>query len=51
MLLETEKGQYHLKNGLLLNHEYQFIIDELFPKIKNKGSIKKFITDTKKSSN
>ncbi|HEX9827119.1 MAG TPA: tetratricopeptide repeat protein [Flavobacteriaceae bacterium] len=50
-LLEKEKGQYHLKNGLLLNDEYQFIIDELFPKILNKSSIKKFISDTKKSSN
>jgi tetratricopeptide (TPR) repeat protein len=50
-LLEKEKGQYHLKNGLLLNDEYQFIIDELFPKILNKPSIKKFISDTKKSSN
>jgi tetratricopeptide (TPR) repeat protein len=50
-LLEKEKGQYHLKNGLLLKDEYQFIIDELFPKILNKPSIKKFISDTKKSSN
>jgi len=50
-LLETEKGQYHLKNGLILNDEYQFIIDELFPKILNKSSIKKFISETKKSSN
>ena len=50
-LLEKEKGKYHLKNGLLLNDEYQFIIDELFPKILNKSSIKKFISDTKKSSN
>ncbi|MGM5469927.1 tetratricopeptide repeat protein [Flavobacteriaceae bacterium LMO-SS05] len=49
-LLETEKGQYHLKNGLLLNDEYQFIIDELFPKILNKSAIKKFISDTKKST-
>jgi len=50
-LLETEKGQYHLKNGLILNDEYQFIIDELFPKILNKSSIKEFISETKKSSN
>lgn len=50
-LLEKEKGKYHLKNGLLLNDGYQFIIDELFPKILNKTSIKKFISDTKKSSN
>ncbi len=49
-LLETEKGQYHLKNGLLLNDEYQFILDELFPKILDKVSIMKFISETKKSS-
>jgi len=50
-LLEKEKGQYHLKNGLLINEDYEFIMDELFPKILNKPSIKKFISDTKKSSN
>ena len=50
-LLEKDKGQYHLKNGLLLNEEYTFIIDELFPKILSKPSVKKFISDTKKSSN
>ena len=49
-LLEREKGQYHLKNGLLLNEEYQFILEELFPKVLNRPSVKKFITDTKKSS-
>ena len=50
-LLESEKGQYHLKNGLLLNIEFQFILDELFPKIIKKSFIKKFILDTKKSLN
>jgi tetratricopeptide (TPR) repeat protein len=49
-LLEIEKGQYHLKNGLLLNEEFHYIIDELFPKILNKPSIKKFISESKKSS-
>ena len=49
-LLEREKGQYHLKNGLLLNEEYQFIMEELFPKVLNRPSVKKFIADTKKSS-
>lgn len=49
-LLETEKGQYHLKNGLLLNDEFHFILDELFPNILNRSSIEKFITDSKKSS-
>ncbi|TVZ60256.1 tetratricopeptide repeat protein [Flavobacteriaceae bacterium MAR_2010_105] len=50
-LLEKEKGQYHLKNGLLLNDEFEFILDELFPKLVNKPSIKKFISDSKKSYN
>ncbi|MFC4720917.1 tetratricopeptide repeat protein [Geojedonia litorea] len=50
-LLEKEKGQYHLKNALLLNDEFEFILDELFPKLINKPSIKKFIVDSKKSSN
>lgn len=50
-LLESEKGQYHLKNGLLLNIEYQFILDELFPKVIKKSFVKKFISDTKKSLN
>lgn len=50
-LLEKEKGQYHLKNGILLNIEYLFILDELFPKISKSASIKKIISDTKKSSN
>ena len=50
-LLEKEKGQYHLKNGMLLNNEYIFILDELFPNILNDASIMKIITDTKKSSN
>lgn len=49
-LLETEKGQYHLKNGLLLNDEFHFILDELFPNILNRSSIEKFIADSKKSS-
>ena len=50
-LLEKEKGQYHLKNGMLLNIEYLFILDELFPKIFKNASVKKIISDTKKSSN
>ena len=50
-LLEKEKGQYHLKNGILLNIEYLFILDELFPKISKSTSVKKIISDTKKSSN
>jgi tetratricopeptide (TPR) repeat protein len=49
-LMESEKGQYHLKNGMLLNDQYHFILDELFPNILNKSSIEKFIAESKKSS-
>lgn len=49
-LLESEKGFYHLKNGLLLNPDYDFIIEELFPLIANQGSFKKIISISKKRS-
>lgn len=48
---ETEKAQYHLKNGMLLNHEYYFILEELFPKVCNKPSVKRILSDAKKASN
>lgn len=32
-LNEASKGLYHLKNGIKINNEYSFIIDELFPDI------------------
>jgi tetratricopeptide (TPR) repeat protein len=47
-LLETEKGFYHLKNGLLLNSEFEFILEELFPLVGNQKSIKALISATKK---
>ena len=50
-LLETEKGSYHLKNGLILNPEFHFIIDELFPTIARHISVRKLISDSKKSFN
>lgn len=49
-LLETEKGHYHLKNGLLLNPEYDFIIEELFPLIANQRHFKQIISISKKRS-
>lgn len=49
-LLETEKGQYHLKNGLLLNPEYHFIIEELFPAIANHKLVVNIISNRKKTS-
>jgi tetratricopeptide (TPR) repeat protein len=50
-LLEPEKGSYHLKNGLLLNVDFDFIIEELFPNIINHTSIKNLISSSKKSIN
>ncbi len=49
-LLEPEKGQYHLKNGLLIDTESDFIIEELFPLIANQKSVQNFISNSKKSS-
>ncbi len=49
-LLEREKGFYHLKNGLLLNPEFDFIIDELFPIIAKLKSVKDIILNSKKQS-
>lgn len=40
---ENDKGTFHLKNGLKHNHEYAFIIEELFPKISNKILVKKLL--------
>ena len=50
-LLESEKGFYHLKNGLLLNPEYDFIMDELFPNIAYQTSIKEAISNSKNPLN
>ncbi|MGJ8592680.1 MAG: tetratricopeptide repeat protein [Aquaticitalea sp.] len=49
-LLEPEKGTYHLKNGLLLNSEFDFIIEELFPRVAKQKKIKDFISNSKKAS-
>ena len=46
-ILENDKGLYHLKNALRLNRDYDFIIDELFPNLKNKPIIKAIISDSK----
>jgi len=42
-LNETEKGEYHLKNGLCFNKEYVFIIEELFPKVYKKRQLKNLL--------
>lgn len=42
-LNETDKGAYHLKNGLKYNEDYTFILDELFPEIINKLHVKNLL--------
>ncbi|PKQ44308.1 tetratricopeptide repeat protein [Confluentibacter flavum] len=39
-LNESDKGTFHLKNGLKYNEDYTFILDELFPEIINKVQVK-----------
>lgn len=47
---QSDAGYYHLKTGLNLNHEYYFVIEELFPEIYNRPSIKKLIASHQKAS-
>ena len=49
-LFENEKGQYHLKNGLLLNSEFSFIMEELFPSIAGHQMVVNIISNPKKTS-
>lgn len=49
-LLENEKAQYHLKNGWLLNPEFSFILEELFPQIANHQMVLNIISYSKKTS-
>ena len=42
-LNETDKGIFHLKNGLRLNVEFSFIIEELFPEVANKILVKNIL--------
>ncbi|SDB20830.1 Tetratricopeptide repeat-containing protein [Flavobacteriaceae bacterium MAR_2010_188] len=49
MLHETEKGTYHLKNGVMLDQEFNFIIDELFPSIRQMRAVKNIISRSEKS--
>lgn len=39
-LNENSKGIFHLKNGLFINKEYSFIIDELFPEVLKNNQVK-----------
>lgn len=49
MLHETEKGLYHLKNGVMIDKEFDFIIDELFPSITQMRAVKNIISTPQKS--
>ncbi|WP_147677566.1 tetratricopeptide repeat protein [Algibacter pacificus] len=42
-LRTPHKGTFHLKNALKLNHDYSFIIEELFPEIFSKVSVQKLL--------
>lgn len=43
LLNESDKGTFHLKNGLKFNPDYSFIIDELFPEVCNKIQVKNIL--------
>lgn len=43
-MFQTEKGHYHLKNALIHNKEFSYILEELFPRISKKAAIKKLIS-------
>ncbi|MFD0835567.1 tetratricopeptide repeat protein [Mariniflexile aquimaris] len=42
-LNETDKGTFHLKNGLRYNAEYSFILEELFPEVTSKILVKNIL--------
>jgi tetratricopeptide (TPR) repeat protein len=47
-LNEHNKGHYHLKNAVLLNHEFEYIIEELFPKVLQKPTVRQILLEAKK---
>ena len=48
-LLETEKGSYHLKNGLTFDAELIFIIEEIFPMVYQSTTFKNALKKLHKS--
>ena len=48
MLNEEEKGNFHLSNGLRLNFNHNSILQELFPMVWERKSVKVYITKHKK---
>lgn len=49
-LLEDNKAEFHLKNGLDLDDEFSLIIEELFPNIFIKKRVQQLIKDHKRAS-
>jgi len=47
----SNEGEFHLMNALNLDPEFKIILDELFPKIINKPSVKQIFVDHEKASN
>tara|TARA_R100001369_G_scaffold31662_1_gene56117 strand:+ start:7835 stop:9190 length:1356 start_codon:yes stop_codon:yes gene_type:complete len=47
----VDEGRFHLKNAVLLNKDYSFIISELFPKLVEKPMVSAIISDSKKATN
>ncbi|WP_040279032.1 tetratricopeptide repeat protein [Psychroserpens damuponensis] len=47
-LHENSKGHYHLKNAVLLNHEFEYIIEELFPKVLQRPTVREILLAAKK---
>ncbi|WP_298761334.1 tetratricopeptide repeat protein [uncultured Psychroserpens sp.] len=47
-LNQNSKGHYHLKNALLLNYEYEFVLEELFPNVMHRPSVVEMIANAKK---
>ncbi len=49
-LSQVTKGQYHLKNGLMEDFDSHIMMEDLFPKVFNRKSVKNIITAYKKPS-
>ncbi|MCT8339847.1 tetratricopeptide repeat protein [Flavobacteriaceae bacterium TK19130] len=49
-LTEDRKAEFHLKNGLRYNAEFSIIIEELFPTVNERPSVRRIIAKHKKPS-
>lgn len=50
VLHESSKGHYHLKNALLLNPDFKYILEELFPIVLQKPSVQQVISKSENST-